>query len=248
MKFSKLLIFYFFFCGTVLFAKETLQIAVASNFLGTLQVLKSTFLAQYKAPIQIQISHASSKKLASQILLGAPYDLFLSADEVSIQALLKNNMGHKDSIYVYALGQLIFFSPDPQAQPFSKALKACQKITIANPKMAPYGYAAQQVLHHYNYDLQDLSVLYAQNINQSLQFSLAKPMCAFLAQSQRKYIQGKEGSVFSLDPSLYSPIRQQLIALNSKQLSRDFLNFMKSSTAKAIIESHGYQLEEELLE
>ncbi len=118
-------------------AAETLRVAVAANFRGTLEQISQHFQAE--TGHQVRISSASTGVLATQILHGAPFDLFLAADAQAPAALLRAGVGQDSECY--ASGELVLVggAPEQLADPTSS-------LAIANPDTAPYGRAALEVL------------------------------------------------------------------------------------------------------
>ncbi len=124
-----------------------LKIAVASNFSTPLKYLAQQFATQNQQ--KILVITASSGKLYAQIINGAPYDAFFSADKKRPQLLEQQGHTVADSRFTYAYGQLILWSPAPDLINHSSDILFSNQfshIAIANPRLAPYGHAAQEVL------------------------------------------------------------------------------------------------------
>ena len=138
-------------------AKETLNVAVASNFKTVLE----TLLKKSPLPnVDVKISAASSGVLYSQIVHGAPFDVFLSADDVRPQALIKEGFASQSSIITYALGELAVWQPN--------ANKVNNKVAIANPRFSPYGQASEFYANA-NFK-KPINYVYGNNITQAFQF------------------------------------------------------------------------------
>ncbi|SHI03504.1 molybdate ABC transporter substrate-binding protein [Ferrimonas marina] len=120
-----------------------LQVAVASNFKTTLELLLPQFEAE--TGVQVRISSGATGALYTQIIHGAPYDLFLAADDERPGMLVEQGMGQADSLQSYAVGVLAFW--DPKGEPGEQQLRQWdQRLAVANPRTAPFGAAAEQVL------------------------------------------------------------------------------------------------------
>src|SRR5664280_3012818 len=122
------------------FAEEKISVAVAANFISAFKEIAADFEAKTK--IKIEGTFSSTGNLYSQITNGAPYDLFLSADEERPAKLFKE--GVADTPFIYARGQAVLWSANKdfcKAATWQDALKNKQikKISIANTQTAPYG-------------------------------------------------------------------------------------------------------------
>ena len=141
---SLLLVFLVTGCGNK--NKNTLNIAVASNFEATLKVIVEQY-QQAHPESSIQIVAASSGTLANQILKNAPFDLFLSADTEKPWHIYRQlHLTNKPQIY--AIGKLALWIPKAQGNQCLQHLKNLQTLAIANPKTAPYGKIAANILTH----------------------------------------------------------------------------------------------------
>ena len=231
---------------------KTLRVAVASNFAETAQQLSIIFTEQTGQ--SIQISSGSSGKLFLQISNGAPFDLFLSADSHKPSELVKNGLALANSQTSYAIGKLMLWLRDcsPQVGLISLASEKVRKIAIANPKLAPYGYASQKLLENHNL-LNKLSdkLIYPENIAQAAQFAkLGVIDAAIVAQSNAKRLRNNgESSVKNclteLKTSDYPSIVQQLVIISkseNKGLAIEFIRFLSSDKAKNLINNMGYLL------
>lgn len=141
------LIIFFYACSSIVAAEEV-RVAVASNFLATLNEIIMNF--QTDTGHTILVSSGSSGKLYAQIKNGAPFDVLFSADVERPQMLEAEGLAVKGSRFVYAVGRLTLWSPDSNIvngdgqAVLSKG--SFEHLAIANPKTAPYGMAAEQTL------------------------------------------------------------------------------------------------------
>ena len=220
-----------------------LQVAVASNFAPTLEKLSEAFTAQ--SSIRVEVSSASSGKLYAQILKGAPWDLFLSADERP--ALLEEKgQGIKGTRFTYALGRLALYQAGPSDDGTSLMRlqsAAFDHLAMANPELAPYGRAASQALERMRLvgKYRD-KILYGENAGQAFQ-------CVYTGGAQAgrvslaQAMQGP-GHHWEIPPVLYDPIRQDGILLKDSPQGRSFLKYLSSAPARSRILSAGYGLPE----
>jgi molybdate transport system substrate-binding protein len=225
------------------------RVAVASNFSAPIQRIVALF--QQESGHTVQVSLGSSGKFYSQIKEGAPFDVFLSADEMSPKLLEQEGLAVANTRFVYALGKLVLWSAKPgfvddKALVLSKG--GYNKIAYADPKLAPYGLAAKETLQTMNlWDKVQSKLVAGENITQTYQFAATgNAELAFIALSQiTKDGKETEGSWWIVPANMYSPIRQsavQLSAARDKAAAQAFMEFLKSEKAVAIIRGSGYEL------
>jgi molybdate transport system substrate-binding protein len=225
---------------------DVLSVAVASNFAHTLKLLSADFNEQ--TGHQLRISSASTGKLYTQIQHGAPFDVFLAADEDRPDLLVSKNLADPASAYVYAEGEIVLMSNIIVGDSCQDVLSSnnLKRLSIANPRTAPYGVAAKQVME--KLDLwQQLQprLVKGENIAQTLQFvSTKNAQAGFVAKSMLNM--GKSidyACVWEVPTEMYSPVNQKMVVLNKakdKASARAFTQYMKSEGAKEIIRSTGY--------
>ena len=233
-------------CGS-LYADE-INIAVASNFTYTLHRLAADF--SINTDHDVHISSASSGKLFAQITHGAPYDIFMSADEERVDLLIEDHEASADSAYVYALGKLVLLSNIELADDCRGVLysETLAHLAIANPEIAPYGMAARQVLQKLALWQQLQSrIVMGENIAQTLQFvSTKNAEAGFVAKSLLNM--GKKidhACVWNIPADMYTPIKQKMVLLKAakdKPVAQAFIRYMRSAAAKRIIKSTGYDV------
>ena len=234
-----------FFAFSWLEARE-LQIAVASNFYSSMQEIAQLF--EQQSPHKLTLISGSSGKLYSQILHGAPFDVFFSADTHKPKSLEAKNLIVPQSRFTYARGQLALLSSKtyPELSLLSLESQDFSKLIYANPKLAPYGAAAEEVLAEIPVANQ-LQKIQAENINQALIYLLnTNDAIGFVAYSQiiefSAKLSTRSMSWKILSEDLYSPIVQQAVVLRESQASEDFVNFLKSREVQSYLESGGYLL------
>jgi molybdate transport system substrate-binding protein len=222
--------------GSAVLAAEV-KVAVASNFASTARVL----IEQYStlSDDQIVLLVGSTGKHTAQIQYGLPVDVFLAADAARPKLLEDSGVVVKGSRQTYAIGRLALWSKNPSLVDATGGILSSStfnRLAIANPKTAPYGRAASQVLLKLR--LQP-SLVYGESVAQAFQFAYSGGAdLAMLAFSQVKDLQ--QGSFWLVPSRLHSPIEQQLVLISDAQPARDFIKFLLSDQALVIIESHGY--------
>ena len=228
---------------------ETTLIAVAANFTKPMTEIAAEF--EKSTGHTAQLSFGSSGKFVSQIENGAPFEIFLSADDKNPIKLQQDDVAIAESRFTYALGKLVLWSAtanfvDAQGQVLSKG--GFKHLALADPKLAPYGTAAIQVLKNVNV-LDTLQPLFVEgeNIAQTYQFvSTGNAELGFVALSQVSE-NGKitSGSAWHVPDNLYSPIRQDAILLKTGEhnpAALALMQFLKSPKATEIIQNYGYEL------
>jgi len=231
----------------ILYAKE-ITIAVAANVSYAIVPLIKAFHHTYPS-IKVQTVLGSSGKLTAQISHGAPYDLFLSANMKYPKDLYRIGLA-KTKPVIYAQGALALLST--KHYDLSKGLsllldKSISKIAIANPKTAPYGVAAVEALENATlYEALKFKFVYGESISQTLTYATRVADIGIVAKSSlfspqlREY--KKDEYWIDIPTSLYTPIAQGMILLNTRSESKSFYDFLFSSKAKEIFRSYGYTL------
>jgi len=190
----------------------------------------------------------SSGKHYAQIINGAPFDLFFSADTLRPAQLEQKEVFNNSSRFTYALGKLVLWSPnnsfiDSEGQILYD--NDFRFLAIANPKISPYGLAAKETLVSMNL-WQDMNqkLVRGENIAQTFQFvSSRNSEIGFVSFSQiRNPNNNMKGSFWEVPQSLYGPIEQQAVLLRDSILGRDFMKFIKTKKALNIISKYGYDL------
>jgi len=240
---------YLFICAVVKVANaQDIKVAVASNFLQPMKSL--TRLYEKETGQRVKISSGSTGKFYTQIIHGAPYDLFFAANTREPERLEKRGYAIHGSRMTYAVGKIILWSKkhDVRDQSEIKSIlteTSIKTIAIANPKTAPYGVAAMEVIHQLNISLQVIRVIKGENINQTWQFlQTGNVDMGFIAASQIKdpdKIQG--GYYLNIPINLYTAIEQQAVILSSSKkvtLAKKFLIFIQREDIKQRIAKYGY--------
>jgi molybdate transport system substrate-binding protein len=228
---------------------EPLHVAVATNFAPTCRAIADAFSAATQH--EVVISAGSSGKLFAQIENGAPFEVFLSADAEKPEKLEKNKMAVPGSRFTYAIGKLVLWSAKPDyVDDQGRILETggFKHLALADPKLAPYGEAAIEVLKNKGL-LEKIKPLFVlgENISQTYQFvSTGNAELGFIALSQ--VIEGgkiAKGSGWIVPEELYAPIRQDAVLLakgEDNPAAAALIQFLKSADARAIIQKYGYSL------
>lgn len=219
------------FSTTCAAGAQSLRLAVASNFRPAIEALAPEFTRS--TGIALIISSGASGQLATQILQGAPFDVFLSADD-QFPARLHAQLGG-DPPRTYAHGQLWLVSR-AGAPNWQALLNQNHKIALANPTLAPYGAAAETLM-------QTLATappkkVTAANIAQVRQwYDTGHINTAWLAGS---LVPTEAVSRFNLTALLPQPIRQQLLVLTPSPESKRFIVFLLSAQTQQRLSQLGY--------
>lgn len=229
-----------------LVAAEELRIAVAANFQPTLAKISSEF--ERETGHRVSLSSGSTGLHYAQIVNGAPFDLFFAADEERPRLLEAAGKTKPGSRFDYAIGRLALCSPGVDIPDDIKVWlndAAIDRLAIANPRLAPYGAAAVEVLQKTGSRerLQDKLVM-GENISQALQFTVSGNVTAgFIAHEQaRARPATSEWSCQQVPGDWHSPIRQQAVVLKNSAAGRAFVEFVQSPAAATIIKNAGYDL------
>jgi len=235
------------FASTAALADD-IHIAVASNFAQTIKPLASNF--EEKTGHHLRISLASTGTLYAQIKHGAPYQVLLSADSATPMLLEQEGLAISDSRFTYAKGKLVLWQSNKTTTDALSSLKTgnFSHLAIANPKLAPYGFAAIETLKQLNVlDARKKQIIHGESIAQTYQFVASKnAQLGFIALSQIIDNHSIEKDATWLVPqALYTPIHQQAIVMKSAmhdQAVMQFIQFLQSPDAQIIIKSHGYDI------
>ena len=241
-------------CHCISVSAETITIAVASNFRPAMNELISEFEAE--SGHEVLVSYGSSGRFFAQINNGAPFDAFFSADQEKPVVLEVENEGEEQLAsgrFTYAIGALALWSKSPDLQlDQAEVLRQgdFNKLSIANPRLAPYGVATLEVLASLGLEESTRERwVQGENITQAFQFvDSENAEFGFVALSQIMQDGALvEGSVWLVPSDLHKPIRQDAVLLKrgeNKQAAKDFLDFVHSSNkARTIIQSYGYRIE-----
>ncbi|MEG5266121.1 molybdate ABC transporter substrate-binding protein [Pseudomonas sp. JDS28PS106] len=228
---------------------DEVQVAVAANFTAPIQAIAKDF--EKDTGHKLVASFGATGQFYAQIRNGAPFEVFLSADDTTPAKLENEGVTVKGSRFTYATGTLALWSAKPgYVDDKGEVLKgqSYQHLSIANPKAAPYGLAATQVLDKLGLTQATRSRLVeGQSISQAYQFvSSGNAELGFVALSQI-YKDGKltRGSAWVVPAELHDPIRQDAVILDKGKdnpAAQALVDYLKGPKAGEIIKSFGYQL------
>ena len=238
-------------------ATQTLRIAAAANLSDVLPSIIDAYQADNNLPeSNIDVTYSSSGKLYAQIIAGAPYDIFLSANQEFPAKLAKEKEGsHPNEItyppFTYAQGQLALYSVtkllnELNIESLTDSFRndATAKITIANPELAPYGASAKAYLQSQKiYDKLNAEkrLIQSENIGQAFQYAHTGSVSyGFVAQSQLIAIKAKPEQFITLPPESYPAILQDGIVLNDNPSALAFTDYLRSPTGQQHFLQAGY--------
>ncbi len=247
--FFTLLISFFIFHATPSFAQQKIIVAVAANMQYCFKELKNEF--EKTNPIRVDDVIGASGNLTRQIMQGAPFDVFISADTKYPSTILENHFA-AEKPKVYSRGVLVLWTTKPGLQQQNNLQfllsDKIKKIALANPKIAPYGTAAVSVLKKYNlFDKLKNKLVFGESISQTSQFIASRNAdIGFTAKAVVLSGEMKnKGQWIELNLDDYAPILQSAVLLNygSKNhpvAARKFYEFLFSEKAKDIYKKYGY--------
>ena len=225
---------------------DEVHVAVAANFLATLREIGAQFRLQQGH--SLVISSGSTGKLYAQITHGAPYEVFLAADEQRPRRLEKEAYAVQGSRFTYARGRLALWSRDPARIDAGGKILTTAKfkhLAMANVRTAPYGVAAKETLVHMGlWEGLAPNIVQGEDIGQVLQFvESGSADLGFVAFAQAK--KRATGSYWLVPQEYHAPLTQQAVLLrraSKHAAARAFMDFLRSATARRIIQENGYDV------
>jgi len=222
------------------------NVAVAANFTEAAKEIAAAFRA--KTGHEAVLSFGASGQFYTQITQGAPFQVFLSADDARPKKLVDDGLAAAGSRFTFAIGKLVLWSKTPGLVKGEETLKATSfaKLSICNPAAAPYGAAAVEAMKALKiYETLQPKLVEGATITQAYQFvETGNAELGFVALSQ---LTGTDtGSRWLVPQELYSPIRQDAVLLKSgasNEAATGFIAFLRGPEARAIIEKYGYVLD-----
>jgi molybdate transport system substrate-binding protein len=229
-----------------------LTVAAAADLSSALKDIGDGF--EKKTGISVRLSFGASGALTQQIENGAPFDVFLSADMDYPRQLIREGQADGPAPYQYAVGKLVLWVPadsplDVEHKGMSVLLDPfVKKISIANPQHAPYGRAAVEALKHAGlYDRLSDKFVTGENISQAAQFvesGNAQAGFVALAHAIAPAMKGK-GRYWEVPADYYAPLAQGVVVISRsshKKEARQFLDYLKTSPAKEVLQKYGFTL------
>lgn len=221
--------------------------AVAANFTAPMKMLAKSF--EQDTGHKLVLSFGSTGSFYAQIKNGAPFDVLLAADSDTPLRLEKDGLGVAGSRFTYATGRLVLWSPkagvvDDQGSVLRSG--KFQRLAIANPKLAPYGAAAMQVLANLGLEATvQPKLVQGENIAQAYQFTASEnAQIGFVALSQ-VFMQGhvSQGSAWVVPAHLHAPLQQDAIVLRKGQDNpgaQALMVYLQSEKARRTLQTFGY--------
>ena len=227
---------------------DEISVAVAANFTAPMQQIAAAF--EKETGHKVQAAYGATGKFYAQIKNGAPFEVLLSADDETPARLIKENAAQAGSQFTYAIGKLVLWSAKPAIVDGAGAVLkngGFDHLALANPKLAPYGAAAVEVMKGLGvYESIQPKIVTGESIAQTHQFiSTGNALLGFVALSQVLKDGKMEGSAWIVPAKLYAPIRQDAVILErgkGKAAAEALMQYLKSDKAKAVIQSFGYAL------
>ena len=227
---------------------EEFRLAAAANLSYVLPNIIQQF--EKETTHKVKLSLGSTRSLTYQIMRGAPFEVFLSADRVAVEKLKKSGLIKQPPI-IYALGLLCFFQPQYSAITLPNLATTInqgqlKRLAIANPETAPYGLAARQFLKtHQLWQVVKPQLVFAENAAQAGQFALSGSVDAALLPCSitNTPLFRTKGYSTILSKQDYSVLEQAMVLLNdNNRAASDFFKFMRSESVKKLLLANGYQL------
>ncbi len=231
-------------------SSDEVHVGVASNFVSVAEDLARNF--ETATAHQISVVTGSTGKLYAQILNGAPFAVFMSADEFRPRLLEEAGKTIPGSRFTYAFGSLALWSRRsfPEGSSLAGILThaSVRRIAIPNPELAPFGKAALETLSRL--DIADQvaeKLVYAENVGQAFTFAATGNADAGFVSMSNLVGQTADGHGFlvPVPASLHAPIRQDAVALlraDGNEAALAFMDFLKSGEALSVISGYGYRL------
>ena len=225
-----------------------IKVAVAANFAQTMKEIGTVF--EKDTGHKLAITQGSTGKLYAQISQGAPFEVFLSADDETAEKLVNEGKAITGTRFTYAVGRLALWAPKLDLVDEGGQVLKTDKfrfLAIANARVAPYGRAAVQVMQKLGVLTRiEPRVVQGESITQTFQFvSTGNAQLGFVALSQiTENGQIKSGAAWVVPENMHEPLRQDVVLLNpgkDSAAASALLIFLKSEKAKKIIAAHGYQ-------
>ena len=233
-------------CNGTPVSSDPVRVAVASNFTAAQEKLAVLFTQ--KTGHSIESSYGATGALYSQIVNGAPFQVFLSADADRPQRLETEGLAAPGNRFTYALGVLVLYAPGGiEGGDGEAALRkgAFQHLAICKPELAPYGLAAQQTLEKLGlWEAVQPKLVQGENVTQALQYVVTgNAEMGFVALSQ--VVAQVPERTWRVPADFYAPIRQDAVLLQlgaDHEGAKAFLAFLQSPEARQLIAAAGYAL------
>ncbi len=240
--------------STGFLSAEEILVASASSMTYAMRDIAVQF--EKATGCHVNNSFAASGVIYSQVLNGAPFELFLSADTEYPRKLESAGFTEPGSFRVYSVGRLVLWtgkgaSLHPEVDGVRVlADPSVRKVAIANPRFAPYGRAALAALRHFGlYEIVQPKIVYGENVSQAAQYAESGaaqvgiiPLSLAVSPSMR------DGRYWKLPADSHSPIQQAAVVLkpardhDKLRAVNSFLNWLGSPAGRAILEKYGFSV------
>ncbi|MCX7898808.1 MAG: molybdate ABC transporter substrate-binding protein [Methylocystis sp.] len=229
---------------------DEILVAIAANFTAPMQKIAEAF--EKETGHKPLLVFGATGKFYAQIKNGAPFEILISSDMETPEKLVRDGLALGNTRYTYAIGKLVLWSAASGViDPDGDILRSgkFQHLALANPRVAPYGAAGQDVLKRLGvWETVEPKIVQAENIAQAYQFvASGNAEIGFVALSQIIGPNGKieTGSAWTPPVDLYAPIKQDAILLApgaDKPAARALVDYLKTDKARNIIRAYGYEL------
>ena len=249
--FTPLVIAGLLFSAPLMVNADTLNAAVAANFTKTIEEIGAGFKA--KTGHEVKFSFGPTGKLYAQIKNGAPFDLFFAADDEKPKRLVEEGLAQSDSYFIYARGVLALYSPTlPVKSDYKTVLEKAEfnHLSIANPKTAPYGVAAEEVMNKLGVlETVRPKIVNGESIAHAFQYvQTGNAQLGFVAYSQLVDPQSpafQKGEYWLPAQDMYTPIDQAAVILKKAEnnpVAQQFMDYLRSDEGRKVIERYGYSI------
>jgi len=229
-------------------ARSTATVAVATNFKPTLEQLAADF--ETRTGYELETVSGSTGKLYAQIVHGAPYDIFLAADQARPKRLIQDGRATHQGRFTYAIGGLALWSPrKAEITPDSLIEPELSRLALANPDLAPYGLAAMQLLDRLGLtETLQSKIVFGESVGQTFAFvSTGNANLGFVSAAQVLALpEDVRGSYWLVPRQLHDPIAQDAVLLEGSgqnQAAVAFFSYLQSPQAQETIRLSGYRIE-----
>jgi molybdate transport system substrate-binding protein len=233
-------------------AQDAPVVAAAADLQFALEEVAQTFYQ--KTGKAVRLTFGSSGNFAQQIQNGAPFELFLSADEGYVRGLAVRGLTLNEGV-LYAIGRIVLFIPrssplrtDEEMRDLRAALadRLVRKFAIANPEHAPYGRAAREALQHQGlWDAVQPYLVLGESASQAAQFAAsgsAQGGIIPLSLAQAPEV-SKRGDFALLPAEWHQPLQQRMVLLRQAgETAKAFYDYLQTPPARAILVRYGFAL------
>jgi molybdate transport system substrate-binding protein len=235
-------------------AQASATVAAAANVKPALEELATLFERAGGGPLRLVFG--SSGNFVAQILQGAPFHLFVSADEDTVYRVAdagRTEGGTESRGRIYAFGRLALLAPknsplrvDPELRDLGAALRdgRVSKLAIASPEHAPYGMRAREALQHAGlWDLARPRLVIGENVSQAVQFALSGSAQGGLVAHSLTLVPAvaAAGRAALVPAQFHAPLAQRVVLLKgAPPAARAFHDFIVGPAAHAVWQRHGY--------